>query len=262
MFSDPSCFDLFAALPLLRYQGTGVGPHVASMLGKYDWTELSADVEGKEGSPLVWSTVVERLIEASHGGVKEFLGTKLLLMLALVNESPEMIDDEAELGPGAMVGLWSIFHLMATGEYIPSYQVKPSEVEVGAFRSAMVVAESAAATCTARAVSSPTVSALANEQAALKAASRTARAFAVRQRLAQDFERAEWLQKTSRLLNVTMVAYWKARLSANPRLIVLDAAMVVQLQVKLPTIVVESFLCEVLRRRNVRHTHLCCTDPC
>ena len=64
--------------------------------------------------------------------------------------------------------------------------------------------------------------------------------------MAEDFDRGEWLQHTSRLLKVAMVAYWKARVAANPKLDVLDAAMLVQLQVELPTILVESFLCEVL----------------
>lgn len=245
-----------------RYQGTGVGPNVVAVLAKADWAALAAASASDDGSDggdgvLRWSIVVQRLMSIAKSGVSDFLGTKLLLQLVLACEAPEMADDEAALGPGAEASLWSIYNLMRTGEFVPSYQMKPSEVQHHTFDAAVKVAETALVHAVRIASETPSTEVTANAAAAV----RCVEAAKCAQNVSKGFrllQRQQWLGSAGPLLRTAMVAYWAKRLSMNPRLAALDEAMRVHLHIDLCTIVVESFLCEVLRRRNVRNHVAAC----
>jgi len=253
-----------------RYQGTSAGPHVVAMLARLDWASLCADdaasIDADDANARVsdtdvgggraplWSTIVDRLIVAARGGVGKFLGTKMLLQLVLYGAAPSLTDDEAALGPGALVGLWSVYNLMMTGSYVPSYQVKPSEVEQCAFNAEVKAASMALSGATDCATAAPPSGGNATADAIAAAAARAAAATAaagVHRAMTESFSSKQWLLHTSKMLKVSMNAYWRQRIADEAVLQVLDEPMTAYLQVDLCTVVVESFLCEVLRRRNV-----------
>ena len=184
-----------------RYQGCGAGPAVTRALALYDWNSFV-----KNASMPTWVECETMLMDAAGAGVKEFLAGKMLLGLRLANLAPPMRDDAASLGPGAKVSLFTILHLLRTGVYVPSYQLKPKMVgSLGTF----------------------------------------------------DIKR--WFTWVSHDLELAMGFYLDARVDGEPKLAAVADFARAHFRNN-PSIVVESMLCEVLRRRNV-HERTACPSP-
>ena len=184
-----------------RYQGCGAGPAVTRALALYDWNAFV-----KNASTPTWVECETMLMDAAGAGVKEFLAGKMLLGLRLANLAPPMRDDAASLGPGAKVSLFTILHLLRTGVYVPSYQLKPKMVgSLGTF----------------------------------------------------DIKR--WFTWVSHDLELAMGFYLDARVGGEPELAAVAEFARAHFRNN-PSIVVESMLCEVLRRRNV-HERTACSSP-
>ena len=181
-----------------RYQGTSVGPNVLAALTGFDWAKFSANT----ATARTWSALELEIRTAGGKGLQSFLGTKLLLLLALAGRTPNMVDDEAELGPGARVSVHVLIHLVTHGEWIPSHQIKPKLVP----------------------------------------------------KLDASFDVRTWMRLTQQYLKEAkaFAMYWDKRVEVQPRLETLTPLMYAQFRAVLVKIVLESFLCEDLRRRNVR----------
>ena len=75
------------------------------------------------------------------------------------------------------------------------------------------------------------------------------------------FNQCRWVELVAKALPKAMAAYWSARTTAEPCLCTFDGVMQMHLALPLPFITVESFLCEILRRRNV-HSTAVYLSPC